>query len=318
MAKRFLALAGALVLLTGAAIAQEAGDGDVAVSSTEGPAAAAAAFGDAAFSPANAGADITVGDDALATMKASAETADDVWALWALAPLSADIGIESIIPPDERTKVTNTTVYPQRAMVLLTTSSGRCSGTMISPNTVLTAGHCVHGGGSAGAWATNVRVFPGRNGAQSPFGSCGSRTLYSVLGWVRDRNELYDYGVVKLDCTIGNTVGWLGLRWQTASLVGVPTIIEGYPGDKPLEQWHSAGPVRVSDNFQIFYQDDTMPGNSGSSVYTMAFRAACGGPCVIGVHAYGLHGSPPHGDNNHGVRVTKPVFDNLIAWMNAP
>ena len=218
------------------------------------------------------GADITGGDDALATVKAFAETPDAVWALWALAPLSADIGIESIIGADERTKVTDTTVYPQRAMVLITTSTGRCSGTMINPNTVLTAGHCVHGGGSTGAWKSNVRVYPGRNGPLSPFGSCGSRTLYSVVGWVRDRNELYDYGVIKLDCSIGNTVGWLGIWWQSASLVGIEAIIEGYPGDKPLEQWRSKGTVRVSDGFQIFYQNDTMPGNSGSSVYSTTVR----------------------------------------------
>lgn len=315
MLKRFLALAGALTLLTGAAMAQVDGDGDAPVSSSD--VAAAAAVGESMFSPANPGADITGGDDALATVKAFAETPDAVWALWALAPLSADIGIDSIIGADERTKVTDTTVYPQRAMVLITTSTGRCSGTMINPNTVLTAGHCVHGGGSTGAWKSNVRVYPGRNGPLSPFGSCGSRTLYSVVGWVRDRNELYDYGVIKLDCSIGNTVGWLGIWWQSASLVGIEAIIEGYPGDKPLEQWRSKGTVRVSDGFQIFYQNDTMPGNSGSSVYSTQ-SAFCRGPCVMGIHAYGVHGAPPHGDNNHGARVTKSVFDNLIAWMNAP
>jgi glutamyl endopeptidase len=42
------------------------------------------------------------------------------------------------------------------------------------------------------------------------------------------------------------------------------------------------------------------------------------GPCVMAIHAYGLHGASPHDAFNHGTRIREPVFNNLITWRNAP
>ncbi|WP_299723327.1 trypsin-like serine protease [uncultured Tateyamaria sp.] len=245
------------------------------------------------------------------------ESAEDFFDLLELEPAVADpiedeIGIRSIFRPDTR-KRNKTTTYPERTSVLVTYNNKRCSGAMISKDTVLTAGHCVHGGGSAGSWSQNVRVYPGRDGPSSPFGSCRARSLHSVTGWVRNRDERYDYGAIKLDCTVGERTGWLGFFWQTASLVGLPTIIDGYPGDKNLTQWRSTDQLRANDTRQVFYRNDTVPGNSGSAVYTTA-SSVCRGPCALGVHSMGVHGGGVHASNNHGVRITKAVFENLKRW----
>lgn len=206
-----------------------------------------------------------------------------------------------------------TNTYPARAKVLITFSAGRCSGTMIGPNTVATAGHCVHSGGSAGAWypTSSYRIYPGRNGSASPYGVCTARTLYSVVGWTSNGNEEYDYAAIKLNCTVGNTVGWFGFAAVTPT--NFPTIIGGYPGDKPLEQWSSSDRVRALSTRQLFYRNDTIGGQSGSGVWYDST-----GPYIIGIHAYGTHGAGNHALYNHGTLINAAVANNLQAWKNAP
>lgn len=219
------------------------------------------------------------------------------------------IGPELIIGSDDRSKVANTTRFPQSAQVLVVLPNGRCSGAMIGPDLVLTAGHCVH---RNGAWQANARVYPGRDGRQAPFGSCNATRFYSVLGWTRDANPAYDFGAIKLNCDIGQRTGWMGFFWQTASLVGIPAQISSYPGDKPLEQWVHGDHVHSNSALQTRYQTDTVGGNSGSGVFAATGVPAGCGQCIHTVHAYG-------GTTfNSGTRITKPLFENLINWRNAP
>jgi glutamyl endopeptidase len=219
---------------------------------------------------------------------------------------------EVIIGMDTRERL-YTATYPTRAKVLITFTGGRCSGTMIGPNTVATAGHCVHTGGPGGAFRplASFRIYSGRDGAASPYGVCTARTLFTVLGWVNTSNEEFDYGAVKLNCTVGNTVGWFGMT--TASPLGFAAIVGGYPGDKPLQQWQASDRVRAVSARQAFYQTDTIGGNSGSAVWHDS-----NGPFMYGIHAYGTHGVGNHALYNHGVRLISTIFNNLVAWRNAP
>lgn len=234
------------------------------------------------------------------------------------------LGPESIIGPDNRIRITPTTSFPARAVVMISRNgNAHCSGWLYGPDIVATAGHCVHSGGTGGTWYSGLAVWPGRDGSSAPYGSCTVRTLYSVTGWTSSRNEQYDYGALKLNCTIGNTTGWFGYWWQSASLSGTSTLVSGYPGDKPLgQQWRGdnvSRTVAVTQTEQIFYSNDTIGGMSGSAVYQ--YRASgssyCTGYCSMAIHAYGLHAAYPHSSYNHGTRITQAKFNNLQSWKAA-
>jgi glutamyl endopeptidase len=146
-----------------------------------------------------------------------------------------------------------------------------------------------------------------------------------VVGWTVSGLEDYDYGAIKLDCAVGYATGWFGYWWQSASLAGTSTLINGYPGDKPFgQQWRGddvARTVAVSQTNQIFYSNDTIGGMSGSAIYQWRpfWSSYCVGYCSMGIHAYGFpHGVFPHNFYNHGTRITQVRFNNLQAWRFAP
>lgn len=254
--------------------------------------------------------------DRLAEFKALTESPQEMSGLLNLRPMAAAQGAESIIGPDTRVRVTPTTTSPARATVLITFSGGRCSGWLIGADTVVTAGHCVHEGRGGSFYPTaSYRIYPGRNGGGSPYGSCGARWLATTSGWKTSGDDRYDYAAIKLNCAIGNTVGWYGFFVQNGSLNGLPTNINGYPGDKLLTQWRSSDRVRATQPQRVFYQNDTIGGMSGSPVWYN--RPGCG-PCAMAVHAYGVYDTPPFSTNNHGTRITQAAANNLVAWRSAP
>lgn len=237
--------------------------------------------------------------------------------------------------PDKRTQTGNTTLYPARATVHITfqKSTGGptflCTGFLIGPHSVATAGHCVHAGsgGLAGFFPrTSFRLYPGRNGSTIPYTCPGgvvvrAQALHSNTSWANGSGEKFDYGAITTSCDIGNTTGWYGfINTQGVSQKGLEDFTRGYPGDKPLgTQWAanncSAGAtfaqctIFTTGNLQLFYKNDTAGGQSGSPVYR---KAANCNPCAIAIHAYGPHDLSPHADNNHGTRIE----NNVAAFLN--
>lgn len=251
-----------------------------------------------------------------ANAPAGQDSASDFAVLLKIKPVGGQNGAESVIGTDTRKLVNPTTVYPARANVLITFSAGRCSGWLIGADTVVTAGHCVHSGGTAGTWyaASGYTVYPGKNGSLSPYGSCKVRRLYSVSGWTSGKLDDYDYGALKLNCKIGNTVGYFGFFWTSSDLVGTAATITGYPGDKPLTQWISSDKIALAIGRRLYYSMDTFGGNSGSPIYYN--RTGCG-YCGMAIHNYGIYGSYPGNTYNHGTRIGSADFNNLMGWKNA-
>jgi glutamyl endopeptidase len=228
-------------------------------------------------------------------------------------------GSETVWGWDSRMRM-NTLRYPNRAIVYITYEGNHlCTGFMISPNVVATAGHCLHTGGRNGSWRNGrqMRVYPGRDGTLSPYGSCGVIRQYSVTGWTRRGLPNYDYGAQVLDCTVGNTVGWFGLLWNgsTRFFRDDPMIVAGYSGDQPQYQMLSADQIRSSQWARLCYRADTTGGNSGGPVWNDAQEALASiGAYAIGIHAYG---GGCLTSMNWAPRIRQAVFNNYVNWINA-
>ena len=227
---------------------------------------------------------------------------------------------ETILNWDSRMRA-YTTEYPNRAIGLLTLNGfHHCTAWMVGRDTAVTAGHCVHSGGSSGSWynASQMRFWPGRDGTSAPFGSCGVRILFSNTGWTVSDNPEADYGAIKLDCTVGTQTGWFGIYslGHPASFIRSPAIISGYPGDKPQTQWLSADIVRVSRALRVCYRMDTIGGHSGSPIWNDRLDAlSTTGAWAFAVHAYGSSSCSAGGPFNWAPRFSTQRVQMINAWI---
>jgi V8-like Glu-specific endopeptidase len=123
--------------------------------------------------------------------------------------------------------VPNPRAYPYSTCgkLFFTQGGGDFSGSasVVAPNILLTAGHCVHNGG---AWSTNVTFFPS-------YPLTGIHFSYSYeaawTAWVNNGTVKYDYGMIWINNAPGNQLGWLGMLWN-ASTTGRIWEAIGYPG----------------------------------------------------------------------------------------
>jgi V8-like Glu-specific endopeptidase len=222
---------------------------------------------------------------------------------------------ETVHGPDNRVKITNTSVYPWRvhASLLITAADGSGwigTGWFIGPHTLMTAGHVVYiknsGVPGRDGWVRSIDVMPGRNGASLPYGKVTSKNFRTVTGWANSGDENFDYGAIIIPTNLGNTTGWFGFGVFTdADLTSSVGNISGYPGDKPAgTQWYDAHRIASVNTRKVYYDIDTFGGQSGSGVY----RIMSGGRYGVAIHAYG------GATTNSGTRIVTPVFNNMVNW----
>ena len=101
-------------------------------------------------------------------------------------------------------------------------------------------------------------------------------------------------------------LGWFGIGvYADADLTASVGNITGYPGDQPEgTQWYDTHQIASVTPSKIYYDIDTMGGQSGSAVY----RIVDGKHVGIAVHAYG------GATHNSGTRISTPVHANLTEW----
>ena len=111
-----------------------------------------------------------------------------------------------VIGVDTRVLVSNTSAAPYRYICNLVDGTfPMCSGTLIAPNVVLTAAHCLRGKNP-----NNMTVVPGRDGLRFPFGTAQAVAFNFAAGFKSAADEATprDYAAIYLREPIGNRVGF--------------------------------------------------------------------------------------------------------------
>ena len=221
---------------------------------------------------------------------------------------------EVIIGTDDRVRISPTTSFPWRAICSLriTAQNGNRfigTGWLVAPRTVITAGHCVYMH-DQGGWPKSIEVIPGLNDAARPYGSYVGTSFRSVSGWVNDKKREYDYGCIILPTTSrpGDKTGVFGFAVKdNPYLLSAYLNLSGYPGDKGgNQQWFMARKAKSVAPRVIYYEIDTMGGQSGSPVWVKVGNARY----AVGIHTNGLV------SGNSATRIVQPVFNNIQAWKN--
>ena len=231
--------------------------------------------------------------------------------------LPSELVPESVIPPDDRVRITPTTDYPWRTICKLWMyfpSSGwfMGSGFIIDNNHVLTAGHCAYDP-DLDEWATSIEVIPALDGGYGPFYHAWATRWVVNSYWYDYGSYQDDFAILTLDRNVGAFTGWMGLEYADPSNSIYTGILDtaGYPGDLDIgwNMYFDSDLGAGADEFNHWYYMDTAGGQSGSPVWYIDGTSRN----VLSVHAYGA-GWPLYPNSNMGTRLSEYWF-GLIDYV---
>lgn len=190
---------------------------------------------------------------------------------------AGDEGARGDFGADDEVEVKDPSVFPYSTACRLSFrfngggGTFSCSGTLIGPHHVLTAGHCVYQS-EEGGWIEEMTVSPGYDNGAQPFGAAEVVRVHALEEWMWDEAFLYDMALLGLDRDVGEFAGHLGYESyeDPEQYVGPLFDCNHYPsspiGDAHT-QYHSHDEVIHADEVVLGHYLDTAPGSSGGGLY---------------------------------------------------
>jgi len=163
------------------------------------------------------------------------------------------------------------------------------------------------------AASTSIRVAPGRNWKEQPFGVHISTKFSCAPDWMAKGRRDHDIGCIHLAEPIGDQAGWLRFAAaDPAQLLGATVVASGYPeyASSYDNLLIGSGSVRSVDGGRIYYDVDTTDGQSGAPVWLEADGAE---PKVIAIHAYEPESE---GGLNSATALTSEALDLIASWQS--
>jgi hypothetical protein len=140
-------------------------------------------------------------------------------------------------------------------------SVSRCSGFLVGPDTIVTAGHCVQSEFECSEyrWVFDYKDNPSKVKPENIY------QCQSIVKQVLDNNSSLDYAVIKLDRAVSDRK-FFRVRSSGDAEVGAPLVVIGHPSGLSTKIADNAEVRRNSDANFFVANLDVFGGNSGSAV----------------------------------------------------
>lgn len=161
---------------------------------------------------------------------------------------------------------------PWGAVGKLWLPQGSCTATLVAPDLIVTAGHCVTDEKTHQIVRGNYRFQPQYVRGHAPF----SATITQIaVGTLNDQDSTNDWALLRLNWRMGNQVGWMGVKaasYQEMLYLERQTAVymAGYSADYEngeVPTWQSNCGIQDSTNGYFLHNCSGTHGASGSPIF---------------------------------------------------